>query len=54
MSPEKATEYHIQATNDCGTSSAMTMVQVLGPLGRPVSDDITTPTGDVPIKALAK
>lgn len=33
-SPETSTEYHLEARNDCGTSSAMKLVEVWGPHGR--------------------
>lgn len=53
VSPERTTEYHLAATNDCGTTSAMTTVRVLSETTRMVKDDtILTPFGVVvPIRS---
>lgn len=41
--PKVSTEYHLTATNNCGSISAMTLVEVLGPQGP--SSEIITPMG---------
>jgi hypothetical protein len=43
-SPTTSTEYHFTATNGCGTSSSMTLVQVWSG-ERKTTQDILTPTG---------
>ncbi len=45
ISPSASTEYHLKVTNDCGSASAMTLVEVWGPKGTAISDAIFTPTG---------
>lgn len=44
--PMKSTEYHLTATNDCGSSSAMTLVRVLSEGGKR-DNVIVTPYGEV-------
>lgn len=44
-SPDKSTEYHLTATNDCASASAMTLVEVWGPKGK--SPVLRTPAKDV-------
>lgn len=44
-SPEITTEYHLAATNSCGTASAMTLVEVWGPKGP--GRTIITPSGPI-------
>lgn len=43
--PEMSTEYHLEASNDCGKSSAMALVTVLGPMREKLSNRILTPHG---------
>ena len=43
-SPDISTEYHLSASNDCGSSSAMSLVEVWGPKGQ-VPGGIRTPLG---------
>lgn len=48
--PDKSTEYHLTAKNDCGSASAMTLIEVWGPKtsknAKP-SEMIRTPFGEV-------
>lgn len=43
--PEVSTEYHLSVKNNCGTSSAMALVEVYGPKGR-INDKLLTPFGE--------
>lgn len=45
-SPNLSTEYHLQASNTCGTTSAMRTVRVFTG-GEPVSDKLLTPYGTI-------
>ena len=48
VEPKISTEYHLVASNDCGDTSSMTLVEVWGPqTDAPISDEILTPHGIV-------
>lgn len=48
--PDTTTEYHLEVTNTCGTSSAQALVEVLGPVMKTGPRKILTPHGIVTLE----